>query len=611
MQSITCRMLPFLAVAALLAPLALCLAAPVQAVELKKVETPYPGGKWVPPPARHGVSVAHYEVAMSDGATLPVDVYFPKNIVSGKPEAGRFPVLLTRTWYTKLQLDGRNPPAVEDVTYFVERGYIYVSADVRGTGRSQDPGSYLGERDALDGVDLINWTRTMPGSNGTVGLIGCSAMGQTQLSTAAMLKPGSPVKAMIPACVPGDQYRDTYSENGVWRSNWAGLLMAAPTVFGTGMVTDFAHVYAGSLQGGKAAFDDAWWMQRNFVAQAPQIVGSGAAVLIWNGWQDVGYGGLELFAALQNAATGRPTQSPLTPGMRVSGKYQLILGDWRHAEGLDKGIQLQWFETWLKGVDTGLPTTTTTPIHVQDRITKDWVNSASYPMVKRYTPFYLGVGSLATTIPPAGKDMLRRDRAPDARLIYETEPFPVSTRLAGPVGVRLNASSSNTDAQFRFQLLDLAPDGSSALISHAMILGSMHELDKTRSWRDGEGNPVRPVSLLRREVPIRPGETIGYEVLLPPTLWTIRAGHRIQLRISTQPPPADCPLFPMTGGAPVDTGCLLRPVVSARLEGGVYTIERGGASPSLINLPLLPASAWTAARSGTPPTTTYNLPLRW
>lgn len=572
--------------------------------------TRYPGGKWSPPPPTHGVAaIKNVQVTVRDGTKLPVDIYFPTDKSTGRPSKGKFPVLLTRFWYTKPMLEGQSV-ASQDPEYFVSRGFVYVSADVRGTGRSVDTGAYLGEQDALDGVDLVNWTLTLPASNGIVGLIGCSAMGQTQLSTAAMLGAHSPVKAMIPACVPGDQYRDTYTENGVWRPTWSGLLMSAPAIFGTGMVSELTRVYLESQQGGDAAFDGKWWAQRNFVMQAMPIVETGAAVLLWNGWQDVGYGGLEVFAALQNAAFHRSVKDPLWPGMPVSGKYQLILGNWRHGEGLDKGIQLQWFETWLKGVDTGLPTTTPTPIHVQDRVTGEWFNHDSFPMLDQYTPLYLGAAELVARPPSPGIDTLRWELRPGTALEYKSAVFDVAARLAGPIGVRLNASSSTSDAQFRFELLDLAPDGTKSIISHGMILGSMHALDPARTWRDRQGNPVRPFSLLRNDDPIKPGSTIAYEVLLQPTMWTIQPNHRLVLVVATGPEPGMCPLFPMLGGQ-TDVGCTLRSGARDRLAGSSYKISRGGTLPSLVNLPLAPVSELQAVRSGPSEASKVVLPLDW
>lgn len=580
--------------------------------EFQHVMTPYPGGKWSPPPAQYGIGTKKdLLVTMSDGAQIPVDLYFPTDLVTGVRAKGPFPVLLTRFWYTSAIRDRQpamtgffdNPSNKPD--FFVARGYIYVSADVRGTGRSLDAGSYLGERDAQDGVDLTRWTLTIPGSSGVVGFIGCSGMGLSQLDTATLLGPKSPVKAMIPACVPGDQYRDTYTQNGVFRPTWRGLAIAGLGLLGPGVVPEFSRIYAESMLGGDAAFDGQWWGQRNFVSLARQIAGTGAAILLWNGWNDTGFGGLELFAALQNAAAGRGPETPLWPGLTVSGRYQLTLGDWDHAAGLDPGIQLQWFETWLRGVDTGLPTNTRTPLHVQDRVTKEWFNLASYPMTDHYTRLYFGSKGLTREAAPASQTRLAWDGEDGNSLEYTSGAFQERAQIAGPVAVRLNASSSNTDALFRVELFDVAADGSSRLISHGMILGSMRALDPKRSWRDRVGNPVRPLSHLQFEAPITPDQPFQYELQLEPTLWTIRPAHRLRVRVSARPAAKDCPLF---AG---NIGCIFRQPVYDRLLGGVYTLFLGGEDGSIINLPLMPANRLRPIRHGMPPTASDDLPLDW
>ena len=569
--------------------------------------TPYPGGKWSPPAPAYGVvAMKDLRVKMRDGVELPVDVYVPADPKTGAPATGKFPVLLTRNWYTNVDdLMGGVQGAPGRGDYFVERGYIFVSADVRGTGRSRDPGAYVDERDAYDGVDLVKWAATLPAANGVVGLIGCSGLGITQLNTAGVLGPNSPVKAMIPACVNGDQYRDVYTEDGVWRPAWTGLLSLSTTGIAPAMAPEMLRTYLESQERGDAAYDRAWWAHRSYVTRAKQIADSGAAILLWNGWDDNGFGGLELYAALQNAAAGKPPTAPLWPGAPASGKYQLILGDWSHGGGLDQGVQLQWFETWLKGRDTGLPVRTRTPIHAQDRVTKDWLNLAAYPMVDRYEPLYLGAGTLSATVPEAGQDMLRwAATMPDAK-DYTSEPFPEARRLAGPMAVRMEASSSNADAQFSFDLQDLAPDGSVTRISHGMVLASLYDPDPAASWRDKAGRPVRPFSRLKGEAPIKPGEVKAYEVHLEPTLWTVLPGHRLRLRVGTAAPPQDC-------ASPAGRrGCRLTREQRLRLAGGVYTVLRGGAHPSMISLPFTPVRAFPAVRSGKPPMAPNVLPLDW
>ena len=569
--------------------------------------TPYPGGIWSPPPATYGVSVTrNIRVRMRDGVQLPVDLYVPVDKATGKPASGKFPILLTRYWYTNALLDGQPMPERHDVAaYFVERGYIYVQADARGTGRSVDEASYLDDRDAYDGVDLVNWAAGLPASDGKVGLVGCSAMGQAQLNMARVLGPNSPVKAMIPACVPADPLRDTYGEAGVFKGTWRGLYMAPALLWGSAMVRDAARVYAESMEGGDAAFDRDWWQKHNFVLQAGDVARSGAAILLWNGWDDVGFGGIELYAALQNAAAGRPIQGPLLPGMKTTGRYQLILGDWKHGEGIDRGIQLQWFETWLKGVDTGLPTTTATPIHVQDRVSKQWLDLASYPFTNAYTSLYLDPtgDALSPRVPAKSSASLRWASEPAERLEYTSQAYSESMRLAGPIAIRINASSSNNNAQIRFELLDLAPNGSSVEISHGMMLASMYQPDPSRSWRDKGGNPVRPYSFLKTDTPIKVGVTIPFEVALNPTMWTIQPGHRLRLAVSTRPPAKDCP----TSGGRV--GCILRRSSYDSLVGGTYVVAYGGDAPSMISLPLVKGPAFHAVRSGLTPTTPDNLPL--
>nr|WP_285899771.1 CocE/NonD family hydrolase [Frankia sp. R82] len=91
--------------------------------------------------------------------------------------------------------------------FFVSRGYIFVSVDVRGTNRSQAPNDgplvnpLFGPRITKDGVEVVDWAaHQLAGSNGVIGLYGCSQLGINQLFTAAAVGPHAPVKAVIPAC---------------------------------------------------------------------------------------------------------------------------------------------------------------------------------------------------------------------------------------------------------------------------------------------------------------------------------------------------------------------------------------------------------------------------
>ncbi len=92
-----------------------------------------------------------------------------------------------------------DPAAAGD--YFVQRGYIYVASAVRGTGTSGGQVSWFGQRQGKDGAELVNWAaRSLSGSDGKVGLDGCSYLGVNQWFTAAAVGPDSPLKAITPFC---------------------------------------------------------------------------------------------------------------------------------------------------------------------------------------------------------------------------------------------------------------------------------------------------------------------------------------------------------------------------------------------------------------------------
>ena len=99
-------------------------------------------GPWHAEPATYGVSQPVQQmVTMSDGVQLAVDVYRPTLAERRRTPPGRFPVILSQTPYGKRSVvttesmgqgmggDGYYP-------YLVERGYIDVVADVRGSGSS-------------------------------------------------------------------------------------------------------------------------------------------------------------------------------------------------------------------------------------------------------------------------------------------------------------------------------------------------------------------------------------------------------------------------------------------------------------------------------------------
>ena len=554
--------------------------------------TAYPGGRWSPPEPTYGsVIETDVEIEMSDGVVLVGDVSYPTDPSSGERASGDFPVILTQNPY-----GGAFGASRGDI--FVTHGYIFASIDVRGTSRSGAEHDMFSPREAEDGAALVTWASTLEGSDGRVGLHGCSQLGINQLETATQLGPNSPVKAMIPACASGDFYRDTAFDNGI----------PGPTA------KAMANVWADASMGGDRAYDREYWQARDRIARAPAIDRADIPTLLWTGWREPGaLGSLELFTALQNLAAGRPVSAPITADQDVSGQYQVIIGDWGHGGGLDQGIELQWYDTWIKGIDTGLPTETGTSLHLEELGgTKRWINASSYPLVETYTPLFLAdAGMLSRSAADGdGRDelMWAAPGDPIDSIEYASEPFADGAMLAGPMAARLEVTSSNRNLQLVVDIFDRAPDGTMAPISHGSILGSLRRMDAEKSWMDDSALPIRPYLTLEEDQPLTPGQPTRLDVPLWPSVWSIEPGHSVVVRISTQARTEDCMALI---GIPV--GCNLTAPMLDTLPGGVYTLHRGGELSSLVNLPLLAYGDLTTADSAMSPTGggEFLLPIEW
>jgi predicted acyl esterase len=122
---------------------------------------------------------------------------------------------------------------------------------------------------------------------------------------------------------------------------------------------------------------------------------------------------------------------------------------------------------------------------------------------------------------------------PGSTATYTTAPLPKGGLLAGPMAITVWASSSTSDLQLLAELSDVAPDGTETPITRGGVLGSLHDLNRDRSWTDAAGLPVRPFLSLLRDNYVPGGRVTAYEIPLQPKVWEVAPDHRIQLRLST------------------------------------------------------------------------------
>ena len=141
---------------------------------------------------------------MRDGITLYADIYRPKS-------SGKFPVILMRTPYDKSV-----GWAVSPVFKIVPRGYVVIIQDVRGRYTSEGEW-YPFKHEQADGFDTVEWTATLPYSDGKVGMMGGSYVGATQM-LAAIAQP--PHLAGIAPNVTASNYHENWTYQGGAFEQW-------------------------------------------------------------------------------------------------------------------------------------------------------------------------------------------------------------------------------------------------------------------------------------------------------------------------------------------------------------------------------------------------------
>jgi hypothetical protein len=315
--------------------------------------------------------------------------------------------------------------------------------------------------------------------------------------------------------------------------------------------------------------------------------------------------------------------SPMAPNQPVTPDYQLIQGPWYHVtagDGLDyhgldlNGVELAWFDHWLKGVDTGI-TDTTTPLHLEDLATGKYEDVSRYPLNQATpTTYYMQPSAALSTSEPkatsstdeliwdgseipcttsteqwaAGlgvfalsylgiSDPCTKNSAPSqigpGTQSYTTAPFKQATTLAGPIGATLYATSTTTDTEWVVQVSDVAPDGTSTPLTSGLLEGNQRALNTSLSWDAPDGKPLLPYHPYTQpaQTPVVPGKVTRYDVEVFPTYDTLEPGHRLRITIATSDFPHALP----------------EAVQLPDLIGGVYQLEHTAAYPSSVELPLI------------------------
>ncbi|MFE3192395.1 CocE/NonD family hydrolase [Nocardia sp. NPDC059240] len=403
-------------------------------------------------------------IPLSDGTQLTAAVRYPTDPATGLRAPGPFPVVVNWTTYGSMNgvltavatsifdlLHIDLPDNVKDVRRvlnqatgmqdsLVSRGYIEVTADVRGTGSSPGEWDPASRQDGLDGNEVVEWAARLPGSNGRVGMFGYSFPAASALFTAETSRPGTPLRAMLLHDVPADLFADVLGHGGMFSPIL--LTVVVPLVQYMSVVwplynlplTPQVAVQAlvdhlrGALfspetpllkvldgwQGGTFAHKDEWWAARDFGPGLKALVDNDIATYFVNGgWDLYQDAGVHNYAQLQNLAAGRPQYGPMPATAIGDPRFQLLQGPWSHLENgagpyarMDTdAVTIAWFDHWLKGIDNGVDAMPGT-LHMIDQTARG-TNTTAYPFAGARTRTYdLGPGTLSDTPAAAPPDRL-------------------------------------------------------------------------------------------------------------------------------------------------------------------------------------------------------------
>jgi len=534
-------------------------------------------------------------VPMADGVCLAADVYLPDD---GTDDLAAMSPTAAVMDYIPYRKDEAHPAAMRWYLRLVAAGYAVVRVDIRGTGASE--GSNTDEytpQEQADGAACVEWIAAQPWCDGHVNIMGISYGGFTALQIAALAPPH--LTSIIPVDFTDDRYTDDcHYRGGLLRMyydiGWYGTRMAAWGAMppdpdsSTG---DWAAVWEQHLAENtpyqlewlRHQVDGPYW--RNGSVGAGGTIACPAFLI--GGWRD-GYPNppLRLFAALR-------------------GPRKLLIGPWNHAmpDGAIPGPRIdylrevvRWLDHWCRGADTGIMAEPPVQLYVQhwqppevDRLDSagEWRAEVRWPApgARDETRWLAADGALTDEGPPApGEDRFAADplvglagglwsggvpyglpgdqRPDEARSrVYTSAPLAEPITIIGQPRAVLHLASTATVIGFAVALSDVAPDGSSHLVTKGML------------------NATRRRSLAEPE-PVVPGEPFELTVDLDATAWRFEPGHRLRVAVSS----AD---FPNVWPTP---------------EAAWNTVFRGPDRPSRLVLPGVPEQASAPPPSFAPST---------
>ena len=497
-------------------------------------------------------------IPMDDGVIMRADVFLPE-------AEGRYPVILSYGPYAKglsfqegypdqwNRMVEQHPDVaagstnkyqsweVVDPEKWCPHGYACVRVDSRGAGASPGYVEPWSPRETKDFAACIEWAGTQPWSSGKVGLNGISYYAMNQWMVASLENP----KHLTAMCAwegASDFYREFSYHGGLlstFLGNWYD--MQVKTVqYGLG------ERGARSPITGKPACGEATLSQEELAKNRCDL---GADVLAH-----------PLVDDYHKART--PRWEKLTvpflsagnwggQGLHLRGNVEAFVRaaspqKWLEMHGIEhwthfytdygRELQKRFFDYFLKGEQNGWDRERRVHLNVRhvDRFEERYEDE--WPIARtQWTRFYLQPDgkTLSTGVPSSSAD-LRYDALGDG-LTFVTAPLPAETEITGPSAVKLQLSSSTSDADVFAVLRAFSPNGDEVVfqgaidphtpIAQGWLRASHRKLDPalTREYR--------PFHTHDAQQPLTPQTPVELDVEIWPTSIVLPAGYRLALSI--------------------------------------------------------------------------------
>lgn len=550
-------------------------------------------------------------VEMRDGVSIALHITRPADD-SGNPVETPLPVVMTVTGY-----NGALSSYAISGNYFVERGYVHVYVDERGTGSSGGSWGSFSREAQDDYLEVLNWIDAQEWSDGNLGTWGPSYMGLSQFFVANHQHPSH--KAMFAIVPMADAYRDIVFTGGQTNAGfiplWVGLvgglglfpaaalqenpadalaieiehILGSVVQFGLGTILD-------AVLGGPTVYDSEFWRIRSPIEYTPNI---NIPTFVVGGLND-------LFQR------GEPM---LYEAMKKRAESKLVIGPWTHLGGssgeglptdnvpsLDQ-MALQWFDRYLRGDRNGVenqPDVTQYLYGAERWVTEpDWPHPRAKAKVLNLQPDgglsesaatsgevivpqvpVNGICSMSASQWTAGIiGMLPLPCATDNRLnellletTFTTPVLEEPLYVNGPIQANVWISTTALDAGLVVRVTDVYPDGRSQELTNGLLTASLRAVDPEKS-RYLDGHMIQPWHPFTEELKSAPGmgEIVELNVEVFPSSFVIQEGHSLRVTVGASDLPHGLPPVPD----------LISQLV------GLLSVHTGPETPSHIVLPVV------------------------